>query len=426
MVAEGPAAALPVRTLLLASSRPWGRPRLGGRPIDQSLPEDTHNGMTQDSPTTDVPLVLHVIPTARARGAQREARALADHLDTPGVRHHRVLSLFAGPDEVVVDRSLEQPGGDTPAVGFDGRLVLRLRRTLGQMDPDVVVAHGSEPLKFLVPAMVGRRRPLAYYAIGTYSGSDRTSQLRLWRTLVSRADRIAAEGEEVREECIERLGVPPHRVVVTPNGRDPGVFHPAHAGEPGGGEQGSLPVHLLFVGALTSGKRPERFVEVVAALRSRGLELRATMIGDGPLRAAVALPAEKARVELLGSRSDVAEQMRRADLMIFPSRPEGEGMPGVLIEAALSGLPVVATAVPGVASIVQDGQTGLVVPVDDLEAMVSATRTLVEDGRRRRRLGQAGRQRGLDHFSLDAVGRVWMDLLRPLLDQAARTRRPRR
>ncbi len=294
------------------------------------------------------------------------------------------------------------------------------------MDPDVVVAHGSEPLKFLVPAMVGRRRPLAYYAIGTYSGSDRTSQLRLWRTLVSRADRIAAEGEEVRDECIDRLGVPPHRVVVTPNGRDPGVFHPADAGEPEAGDEGSLPVHLLFVGALTSGKRPERFVEVVAALRSRGLELRATMIGDGPLRAAVALPAEKARVELLGSRSDVAEQMRRADLMIFPSRPEGEGMPGVLIEAALSGLPVVATAVPGVASIVQDGQTGLVVPVDDLEAMVCATADLVEDGRRRQRLGQAGRQRGLDHFSLDAVGRVWMDLLRPLLDQAARTRRPRR
>ena len=248
----------------------------------------------------------------------------------------------------------------------------------------------------------------------------------LWRTLVSRADRIAAEGEEVRDECIDRLGVPPHRVVVTPNGRDPGVFHPADASEPGAGDEGSLPVHLLFVGALTSGKRPERFVEVVAALRSRGLELRATMIGDGPLRAAVALPAEKARVELLGSRSDVAEQMRRADLMIFPSRPEGEGMPGVLIEAALSGLPVVATAVPGVASIVQDGQTGLVVPVDDLEAMVCATADLVEDGRRRRRLGQAGRQRGLDHFSLDAVGRVWMDLLRPLLDQAARTRRPRR
>ena len=113
--------------------------------------------------------------------------------------------------------------------------------------------------------------------------------------------------------------------------------------------------------------------------------------------------------------------------MVFPSRPEGEGMPGVLIEAALSGLPVVATAVPGVA-LHRAGRRDRAwwCRCDDLEAMVCATADLVEDGRRRRRLGQAGRQRGVDHFSLDAVGRVWMDLLRPLLDQAARTRRPRR
>lgn len=376
------------------------------------MTEHVSNGMA----TTDVPLVLHVIPTARGRGAQREARALADHLDRPGVRHHRVLSLFAGSDEVVVDRSLEQPGGHAPAVGFDRRLVLRLRSALADMDPDVVVAHGSEPLKYLVPAMVGRRRPLAYYAIGTYSGSGRASQLRLWRTLLARADVIAAEGEEVRHECIDRLGVPPHRVVVTPNGRDPDTFRPA--AEPGGPPRPGPP-HVLFVGALTSGKRPDRFIEVVAALRARGVDVRASVVGDGPQRDALAVPAEKARVALTGPSSHVADQMRDADLLVFPSRPEGEGMPGVLIEAALSGLPVVATAVPGVRSIVQDGGTGLVVPVDDLEALVDATAALVEDPGMRQRLGRGARQRGLDHFSLEAVGRVWMDLLLPLLDRGA-------
>jgi glycosyltransferase involved in cell wall biosynthesis len=408
MVAEG---SDPTR--LVASSRRSRRPRVGG----PHMTEHMANGM----PTTDIPLVLHVIPTARARGAQREARALADHLDRPGVRHHRVLCLFAGSGEVVADRSLEQPGGDSPAVGFDRRLVLRLRSALADMDPDVVVAHGSEPLKYLVPAMVGRRRPLAYYAIGTYSGSGRASQLRLWRALLGRADIIAAEGAEVRQECIDRLGVPPHRVVVTPNGRDPDVFRPNAESDDA---PRSGPPRLLFVGAFTSGKRPDRFVEVVAALRARGLELRATAIGDGPLRAGLAVPAEKAGVELWGSRSDVADQMRQADLLVFPSAPEGEGMPGVLIEAGLSGLPVVATAVPGVRSIVQDDETGLVVPTDDLEALVDATTLLVEDAGMRGRLGRGARQRGLDHFSLEAVGRVWMNLLQPLLDGATGTRHP--
>ena len=368
-----------------------------------------------------VPLVLHVIPTARARGAQREARALADHLDRPGVRHHRVLCLYAGSDEVSVDRSLARDGGDSPGVGLDGRAIFGLRAALADMDPDVVVAHGSEPLKHLVPAMLGRARPLAYYAIGTYSGSNRRSQIRLWRTLVARADVVAAEGQEVRAECIDRLGVSPSRIVVTPNGRPADVFHP-----PDHDAVGSPPPRLLFVGALTAGKRPDVFVEAVEALRARGFELRATVIGDGPLRGALTERATRAGVELLGARSDIAACMRQADLLVFPSRPEGEGMPGVLIEAGLSELPVVATDAPGVGSIVSTGSTGLVVPVDDLDALVAAAATLLADRRLRRRMGKAARVRCQDQFSLEVVGRIWMDLLQPLLDAANRRRPVRR
>ncbi len=137
-----------------------------------------------------------------------------------------------------------------------------------------------------------------------------------------------------------------------------------------------MPV-LAFVGALTPGKRPQRFVEVVAALRRRGVELRAVVCGDGPLAPSLAGPAAAAGVELLGSRSDVAEVLRGADVFVFPSLPTGEGMPGVLIEAGLTGLPVVATAVPGVRTIVEDGTSGFVVDVDDLDAMVEATARLL-------------------------------------------------
>ncbi len=358
-----------------------------------------------------VSLVLHVIPTPSARGAQREARALADHLDTPGKRHHRVLSLFEGKAEVVVDATLGHPGGDAPAVGFDPRVVLRLRSALGRTDPDVVVAHGSEPLKYLVPAMLGRHRPMAYYAIGTYSGSRGSAQLRLWKQLVGRADVVAGEGEEVCRECIDRLEVPPDRVVLAPNGRDPALFHPPPD------RSGSVPV-VVFVGALTEGKRPDQFVRVVAGLRAREAPLTARLVGDGPLREALTGPAEEAGVEMLGSRSDIPEQLRAADVLVFPSRPAGEGMPGVLIEAALAGLPVVATAVPGVSSIVKDGATGFVVPVDDAAAMVQATAKLLDDPGLRASMGGAARRHGLDNFSLEAVGQRWMTILQPLLDSA--------
>ncbi len=367
--------------------------------------------MTEESGSTDiadVPLVLHVIPTPTARGAQREARALADHLESPGIRHHRVLSLFGGKEEVTVDGTLAHPNGDAPTVGFDPRMVLRLRAALGRIDPDVVVAHGGEPLKYLVPAMLGRHRPMVYYAIGTYSGSHGGLQTRLWRQLMRRSDVVAAEGDEVRHECIRTFGVPPQRIVLAPNGRDPERFHPRRNGP------GPVPA-VIFVGALTSGKCPDHFLRVIAGLRARDIPLTARLIGDGPMRRDLAQQAAAAGVEVLGSRPDVDECMRAADLMVFPSRPAGEGMPGVLIEAALSGLPVVATAVPGAASIVQDGETGFVVPVDDVAAMVEASAKLLEDPGLRTSMGRAARQHVMEHFSLAAVGQRWMSILQPLL-----------
>ena len=70
-------------------------------------------------------------------------------------------------------------------------------------------------------------------------------------------------------------------------------------------------------------------------------------------------------------------------------------------------------------SIVEDGVTGLIVSADDLDDLIEATARLVEDHELRTQMGRAARRRGLDRFSLDAVGSAWMDLLQPLLDRAA-------
>jgi len=370
--------------------------------------------MTEQWHMTADPLVLHVIPTPVARGAQREARGLADQLDAPGIRSHRVLSLFDGPDEVRSDFSLHFAGRPVAARGYSMRLVPKLRSALERLDPILVVAHGSDPLKYLVPAMFGRRRPLVYEVIGTYAGqSGRHLQLWMWRHLLARADVVAAVGHEVATECTELLGIPPDQVVVTSNGRDPDVFHPRRS------DRDALPPMITFVGALTEGKRPNRFVEVVVALRARGFDFRAQLVGGGPLREALIGPALAAGVDLLGPRPDVAELLRQADLMVFPSRPAGEGMPGVLIEAGLSGLPVVATDVPGVNTIVANDETGIVVSEDDLPGMVAAAARLLEDVALRAAMGKAARQRCSDLFSLEAVAGKWLEVLEPLLPTGA-------
>ncbi|HLH29276.1 MAG TPA: glycosyltransferase family 4 protein, partial [Acidimicrobiales bacterium] len=331
-----------------------------------------------------------MIPTRRARGAQREARAIADRLDRPGERAHRVLSLFAGSDEVRADVAMELRGGRPPGTGFQPPAVRALRRRLRALDPALVVAHGSEPLKYLVPALAGSARPLAYYAIGTYSGPRRAVRQALWRALLARPDLVLAEGDEVAEECRASFGLDPSRVVMAPNGRDPEVFCPP---PPGSSAEG--PPTVAFVGALTPGKRPDRFVYLVGDLRRDGVDLRAVAVGDGPLRDQLRPAAERAGVELLGHRADVADLLRAADVLVFPSDPEGEGMPGVLIEAGLTGIPVVATDVPGVRSVLVDGRTGFVVGVGDREGMAAAVRRLLEHPELRAGMGEAGRARCL-------------------------------
>ena len=88
-------------------------------------------------------------------------------------------------------------------------------------------------MKYLVTAMIGRRHPLVFYAIGTYAGrTDRHAQLLLWRILARRADRVIACGEEVRDECTNLLRVPAANVFLTANGRDPAQFRPPERRSP--------------------------------------------------------------------------------------------------------------------------------------------------------------------------------------------------
>ena len=230
------------------------------------------------------------------------------------------------------------PGGDAPAVGFDPPVVLRLRSALGRFDPDVVVAHGSEPLKYLVPAMLGRRQApgvLRHRHVFRLAGlaAAPVVEAHWWAgPTSSRRGRGGTARVHRPSRRSSRPGGPRRRMAVTRP-------VPSPDGEPGSGR--GVP------GRLTSLRRCPHRGQVPRPVRARslpdcaerGVALTARLVGDGPLREALAGPAEAAGVAMLGYRPDIPEQLRAADVLVFPSRPAGEGMPGVLIEAALSGLP---------------------------------------------------------------------------------------
>jgi glycosyltransferase involved in cell wall biosynthesis len=376
--------------------------------------------MSAQGGSDDCPLVVHIIPSPLGRGAQRAARILVDRLDDPGVIRHRLVGLFDGPPEVRIDVALGFPGGDKAAEGFHPPLALRLRRTLARLDPAGVVAHGGDAMKYALPALIGTGHPLAYCVIGTYAGPPTPLHEWLWKRLMARADLVVAVGDEVLQECTERFGVHSRLAVVIPNGRDDALFHPRSPG-PGA----AAPVTIVFVGAMTPQKQPDRFIDVVTRLRAEGQAFRALMIGDGPLAHRVAGRAPEHDVEFLGSRADVPELLRQSDVLVFTGLPTGEGMPGVLIEAGLSGLPAVSTPVPGAHAVLADGRTGMIVD-DDVATMVDAVGQLLDDPARRAAMGSAARSRCQSQFTLDLMAERWRAALQSIgLPQDGAARRGR-
>jgi glycosyltransferase involved in cell wall biosynthesis len=366
-------------------------------------------------PRREAPLVLHVLSRDMMRGAQVFAKALRQKLDGDAVRH-RTLTLFTGPPRALhPDYVLARRMGLSRRLGLDPRAAFALWRLLDDLRPDVLVAHGGEPLKYCAcskPAAC----TLVYHKIGTSSpGLVRGPRMALHRRLMRSADIVVGVSDSTAREARDLFHCDPDRVVVIPNGRDPARFTPAdHDSD---GRDG---VRLAFVGHMTPAKRPLEFVELVRRVTGLHGGVAAVMVGDGPLladvrRAAVGLP-----IEVLGPRDDVAAILTGSDVFVFPGAAAGEGMPGVLIEAGFSALPAVTTAVPGADTVVDDGGTGFLVPLGDLDRLVARTLDLVTDPSLRGRMGNAARQRCLARFTLDVVADAWSDLLSASLRPAAR------
>jgi glycosyltransferase involved in cell wall biosynthesis len=353
-----------------------------------------------------VPLILHVLPYDLARGAQRYARSLVDSLEADEDTHLIVTLFRSDPVLVRPDVELDVRQGLLRRFGLDPRVVIRLRREIRRIRPEVVVAHGGESAKYTSLA-APRELPLIYLKIGSaHESLNHRARKGLHGFYTRRANVIAAVSSDVADEAHQVYGVPRSRLVVLPNGRDPEVYAPGSA-------EREIP-RVIFVGYLDPGKRPDWFIDVVHGVRQTGRDLEAVMVGDGPLEGSLRLSAKEAGIEMLGRREDVPDQLAASDIFVFTSLPPGEGMPGVLIEAGLAGLATVSTKVPGARDVIEDGVTGFIVDIDDKQGMIDAVGRLVGDPALRRSMGEEARARCVKRFTLEASAEQWRDLFRCL------------
>ncbi len=176
---------------------------------------------------------------------------------------------------------------------------------------------------------------------------------------------------------------------------------------------------LLYVAALQPEKHPVTAVRALSYLPDSTWLL---MVGDGPQRTeveTVALRLAPGRVVLTGQVADMARIYWAADVFVLPS--EGEGLPAVLIEAGLTGLPAVASTSGGCEDIVIDHKSGRIVPPADEAALAGAVREVVDA---RESMGESARQRCSAHYDLPVVTAQWAAILDDVSAHVARAEAP--
>ena len=386
-----------------------------------------HTGGTSAEASTvaDNPRPLRVcliVPKLQIGGAENQVMQLLEHFDRARV----VVSLCC---LVHGDREMEERAGRFAEhlfiLGFRWRLAavafFRLVRFLrwGRFD----VVHCHLPLADMLGRIAGRwaRVPVL---VTTEHGKHLWKQWwhRILERLVARfTDLRICVSQDILDIRRRREGTPPEKLVCIPNAVDSGVFRGATRGRAAVmaefGWDAADPL-VLSVGRLVVAKDYPTLVEAVALLCERMPRVRSLIVGEGDRRDEIAGAVERhgvgERMTLTGSRHDIVDLLRAADVFVLSSIREG--LPVSLLEAMAAGVAIVATSVGGIPDAISDGESGLLVPPGRVDLLAGAIERCLNDADLRRALGAAASLEVDRRFGIvstvERIGSLYRDLRR--------------
>ena len=364
--------------------------------------------------TDDITAITFCITELDVGGAEKAAVRIAIGLKQLGWLV-RVISLRnAGP----LAEPLIAAGIPVTALncrGFtDLRAFFRLTSELRVQRPDIVCC-------FLHQANIYGRLAARRAGIPVVVSGVRVADRRMWVTKSDAwtrhyTDHYIAVSENVAAVHAQLCGIPVAMISAIPNGVDIPV--PATQPEISQINPAHQDFELLFVGRLTEQKSPldllEAYQKLPAELRNR---TRITFAGEGPLRqrleSRIAAGTLSSRVKLIGHSPDIPNLMKRATLLVLPSR--WEGLPNAVLEAMAIGLPVVSTAVDGTRELISNGETGWLVPPGKPEALAAAIAEALNSPDLRRMYAKTSQVIAAKSFSWDVATHRYAKLLRALL-----------
>ena len=345
------------------------------------------------------------------------------------------IAIICGQIDDQHRQELEKLGIDIKIIPFrrllspfaDARTFLALRSIFKTGKFDIVHTHmskavliGSIAAKWMrVPLIVNTAHNLGFIAL-----PNRALRLLFWvyDFLLSRLfiDRVITVSDKVRDRIVATRMLPTKRVAAIHNGMYIDKFEVPQMELAARRQEllaGPDDVLIVCVARLVWFKGLSTLVEAMPDIVRSVPKSRFVVVGDGPLKAELTAQAESLgmgnRLQLIGERRDIPAILRASDLFVLPS--VSEGLPISIMEAMAAGLPVVATDVGGIAELVEEGKTGLLVPSRQPGALASALIKLANNPKWRQTFGANGKQRIATEFSPSKMARCTAALYRDSL-----------
>jgi L-malate glycosyltransferase len=281
-----------------------------------------------------------------------------------------------------------------------------IREKLDLLHVHYAIPHATSA--WIAREMLGPDHPLRI--VTTLHGTDITlvgQERSFWeitRFSITKSDGITAVSDYLKRETVSAFGVPEEDIEVIPNFVDPTLY-----------DRSRNPCFkhallrddermIVHVSNFRPVKRVRDVVRTFAKVAAR-VPSRLVFIGDGPDRPEAAWEADQLgvsdRVLFLGKQDSVGELLTCADLMLLPSRSESFGL--VALEAMAAGVPVIATQTGGLPEVVEDGITGYLAPIGDVDAMAEAGIEILSDPARWEAMSQASRASAVERYGVDVI-----------------------
>jgi glycosyltransferase involved in cell wall biosynthesis len=359
--------------------------------------------------------ILYLDINTEWRGGQRQLLWMGE-----GLRRHGGRPIFALRPGVPLAERAHASGIEVIAIDpliaeWGPWTVLRLRRVIKRERVAIVHAQSGHTMALAALASLGTRAKIVFARrVTTPLRANRPTR---WK--YARAHRLISVSRAGVDGLL-RAGVNPDRVRVVPSGVP--LAKPAAPASTDLLSSFGVPVGAplaVLVASLSAGKDPSTFVRAIQIARREMPALHALIVGDGPLRESIA--AEIAAlgldgfVHLTGFRTDPESIESAASVVVLTSKSL-EGTPGVLLDALALGKPIVATNVGGVPEVIEDGVSGLVVPIGDAEAVGRSIARVLRDPTLAERLSAGARARA-PMFSIENTVNRTMDVYHELLGQ---------